>query len=56
MYAIIALMALFHWLMASLWLVFNRLDVVDDFTADNKLFLKCVYPTSKNIRYKKYSV
>jgi len=49
MYLIIALMTLFHWLIAFLWAMFNKINAVNDYTADNRLFIKCVYPSSKNI-------
>ena len=48
-------MALFHWIMAILWLVFKSVNAVKDYTADNKEFIRCEYPLSKHIRYNIYS-
>jgi len=36
---------------ALFWFIFKGVDVVDDFTPDEKVFLKCEYNASKNIRY-----
>ena len=47
-------MTLFHWLMALVWLLSNRITTIDDYTADYKIFKRCHYPISKNLRYKKY--
>jgi len=53
MFLTIALMTLFHWMMAYIWYIFKGITVVDDFTSDNKKFVKCKYHQSKNLRYKK---
>jgi len=54
MFLIIALITLFHWIMSLLWYVFKQVTVDNAYTVDEKVFVKCVYPESKNIRYKKY--
>ena len=44
-------MTLFHWFMAIFWFVFKKVNVVTDYTADNKEFIRCEYPVFKHIRY-----
>jgi len=52
MYLIIILMTLFHWLMSLVWFIFKKIDTKKSYTADQREFLRCDYPISKNIRYK----
>jgi len=51
MFLVIALMALFHWMMAVCWFIFKKITVVNDYTSENKEFVRCEYPVSKHIRY-----
>ena len=44
-------MALFHWGIACLWKLFRRITVVNDYTVNNKEFVRCEYPQSKSLRY-----
>jgi len=48
-------MTLFHWLMAFWWYIFKQINIVNDYTVDNKEFLKCEYSKFKNLRYKIYA-
>ena len=52
MYLIIISMTLFHWIMALLWFYFKGIRVEDDYTVDEKVYKRCKYHQSKNIRYK----
>jgi len=54
MFLVIALIALFHWIMALLWFIFNRVSEKTNYTVGKKEFIRCQYPISKNLRYKKY--
>jgi len=49
MFLIIALITLFHWMMVILWFVFKKISVEKGYTTDNKEFVECKYPHSKNI-------
>jgi len=51
MFLIIALMTLIHWMMALWWYFFNGVNVKNDYTIDEKEFVKCEYHQSKIIRY-----
>jgi len=44
-------MTLFHWLMALWWVIFKGVDVIYDYTVDEKEFKRCQYSVSKNLRY-----
>jgi len=52
MFLVIILIALFHWIMALLWIAFKRVSVYTDSTSDKRIFERCKYPISKNLRYK----
>jgi len=43
-------MTLFHWVIAFWWYIFNKITINDGYTIDNKVFEKCEYPQSKNLR------
>jgi len=49
MVLIIALMTLFHWGMALWWYTSNGINTVNDYTSDEKEFIRCEYPKSKNL-------
>jgi len=49
MYIIIIIMTLFHWMMAFLWFISKSVTVENGYTGDNKEFLYCKYPLSKNL-------
>jgi len=49
MFLIIALITLFHCTMAFMWYFFESVTVTNDYTADNKEFVKCEYPKSKKL-------
>jgi len=49
MYLIIILMTLFHWVMSLGWFIFRKIDTKINNTADQKEFLRCEYPISKNL-------
>jgi len=50
MFLIIALMTLFHWIMAFSWYSFNAVTIENGYTSDYKEYIKCQYPRSKNLR------
>jgi len=54
MFLIIVLMTLFHWTMALCWYISNGIKTVNDYTSDDKEFVRCEYPKSKNLRYEIY--
>ncbi len=39
--------------MAFSWYIFKNVTVVNDYTAEYEVYVKCEYPLTKNIRYKK---
>jgi len=49
MILIIILIALFHWVMALEWYIFDGVSEKKDYTVDKKEFLRCQYPISKNL-------
>ncbi len=53
MYIIIFLITIFHWMMALWWHTFKGVTVVNDYTGNNREFVRCEYSISKHIRYKK---
>jgi len=50
MFLIIFLMTFFHCMMAILWHTSKRITIINDYTADNKEFVRCKYPNSKHLR------
>lgn len=44
MFLVIILIALFHWIMALLWIAFKRVSVYTDSTSDKRIFERCKYP------------
>jgi len=54
MFLIIVLMTFFHWMMAFIWYASKKVTVVNDYTVNNKEFVRCRYPDSRHLRYKKY--
>jgi len=55
MFLIIALITLVHCMMAFTWYFFKQVTVINDYSTENKEFIRCKYPKSKNLRYKTYS-
>jgi len=43
-------MTIFHWIIALVWFIINEVDVINDYTPDEKEYKRCHYPLSKNIR------
>jgi len=50
MFLIIALITLFHWLMVIWWYILKKnVTVENNYTADNREYVKCKYPSSKHV-------
>ena len=51
MFLIIAVIAIFHWIVALMWFMFNKISIKDGYTTgDKKVFKRCDYHISKNLR------
>jgi len=51
MYLIIILITLFHWIGSIIWIILKKIDTKTCYSVDQKEFLRCNYPISKNLRY-----
>jgi len=49
MYLVIVLMISFHWLTATFWFIYNKVETENDYTCDFKEFKRCRYPLTKNL-------